>query len=166
MCPISVACGGLWSNTDALSTTINRASTRVATTIPMGAKMKFLLAIPVAALMSSPAMAQSGYDFLTRDNPFGSAQNALPSSGNFGLCWTTGTVPNTKQVLVTNVFATQQTPASLEAEINGYERSIGVNVSFTCSVDGPQAQQARFSQMIASASQQGFDIGNVQVRPH
>jgi hypothetical protein len=115
-----------------------------------------------------PASAQQGYDFLKRDNPFGAAerQHQAPVD-EFALCWTTGVVPNTKNMIISNVFQTQQTASMLKDELERYEQSQGINVSFECVIHGSQqAQQSRSSQKISSLSLQGYNISQVQVRPH
>jgi len=118
-------------------------------------------------LSSAVAMAQQNYDFLKRDNPFGSAEQPQQQPvGVFGFCWMTGPVPNTKNIEITNVFQTQQSPSTLELELAGYERGLGINASFECTVDMYQVQQSHFTQKISSLAQQGYSIGQIQVRPH
>jgi hypothetical protein len=152
-----------------------------------GQTMKIPMLILAAWLMIGLASAQQGYDFLKRDNPFGAAeqshgldflkrdnafgaaeqpQDQLPGS-DFALCWTTAPVPNTKNMIISNVFETRQTVSVLVAQLEQSERRQGINVSFECVIDGSrQAQRTRFMQKISSLSQQGFNISQIQVRPH
>lgn len=122
----------------------------------------------VACLVLGPASAQQGYDFLKRDNPFGAAEGQHQAPvGDFALCWTTGVVPNTKKMIISNVFQTQQTASMLKDELERYEQSQGINVSFECTIDkSQQAQQSRSGQKISSLSGQGYNISQVQVRSH
>ena len=131
--------------------------------------MKLSILALAASLVIGTASAQQGYDFLKRDNPFGSReqqQQQQQTVGAFGFCWMSGPVPNTKEVMITDVFQTQQSPSTLKAELDSYERGLGINASFECTVDTSQVQQSRFLQKMSSLSQQGYSIGQVKVRPH
>ena len=128
--------------------------------------MRRAILILALSLIVGPASAQKGYEFLTRDNAFGSAENAPQGPGAFGFCWMSAPVPNTKNIYVTNVFATQQSPSTLKSELDNYERGLGISATFECTVDSSQAQNARFQQKMAAFSQMGYSIGQVNVRPH
>jgi hypothetical protein len=128
--------------------------------------MRRLILILALSLLVGPAAAQQGYDFLKRDNPFGSAEQPAQGAGMFGFCWMNKPVPNTKNIMITNVFATQQNVSTLQNELDSYERGLGVDATFECTVDSSQAQNSRFSQKIAAFSQLGYSIGQVRVRPH
>jgi hypothetical protein len=118
------------------------------------------------SLVVGPVAAQQGYDFLRRDNPFGSAEHPAQGPGTFGFCWMNEPVPNTKNISITNVFATQQSASALKNELDSYERGLGVAATFDCTVDSSQVQNSRFTQKIAAFSQLGYSIGQVRVRPH
>lgn len=69
--------------------------------------MKLPMLTLAACVVFGPASAQQGYDFLKRDNPFGAAEGQHePPVGEFALCWATGVVPNTKNMIISNVFQT------------------------------------------------------------
>ena len=131
--------------------------------------MRRALLIPAVLTLSlvvGPVSAQQGYDFLKRDNPFGSGQNPSQGPGMFGFCWMNAPVPNTKNIMITDVFATSQTASTLKAELDNYERGLGIAATFECTVDSAQVQNSRFAQKIAAFSQLGYSIGQVKVRPH
>jgi hypothetical protein len=128
--------------------------------------MRRAILILTLSLIVGPVSAQQGYDFLKRDNPFGSAENAPQGPGAFDFCWMNEPVPNTKNIYITNVFPTQQSASTLKSEVDSYERGLGVAATFECTIDSAQAQNARFRQKIAAFSQLGYNIGRVNVRPH
>jgi hypothetical protein len=128
--------------------------------------MKLSMLTLAGCLVLSPAAAQQTYDSLKRDNPFGSAEQQQQAVGTFGFCWMSGPVPNTKQVMITNVFQTQQSASTLQAELESYERGLGTNAGFECTVDMSQVQHSRSNQKISSLLQQGYSIGKIDVRPH
>jgi hypothetical protein len=129
--------------------------------------MRVPIYVLTAWLLFGPAAAQQGYDFLKRDNPFGSAEQ-LPQrvDGDFGFCWTSGPAPNTKNMIISNVFPTKQTVSKLKDELEKFYQGQGISVSFECAVDSSQQAQQLSRQKISSFSLLGYNISQVQIRPH
>lgn len=85
-----------------------------------------MLILAGCLVLEDPAVAQQNYDFVKRDNPFGSQQQQQQQQvlGAFGFCWMSSPMPNTKQVMITNVFQTQQSASTLKAELEIYQREM------------------------------------------
>ena len=90
-----------------------------------------------------------------------------PPQGNFALCWTLNPVPNTKNMIISDVFQTQQTESFLENELAQYYQGNGISVKFKCQIDQSQPNQLALSkQKISTISLQGYNINQVRVKPH
>jgi len=85
--------------------------------------------------------------------------------GDFVFYYTTDPVPGTKNMMVTNVWQTQESASQIENELDTFERSQGINVSFRCSIEPSRAtQQTKLQQMISSYSLRGYNIAQVTHR--
>jgi hypothetical protein len=66
-------------------------------------------------------------------------------------------------MIISDVFEIQETAATIENRITQYERGLGVDVSFRCTVEpSQQAQSGRLQQTVAAFSQRGLSIDQVR----